>query len=362
MEVCRTGPPWRVAHGSRPCVSGSAGGRDRRPDSLVLRVDSIVRRVTLVRVRDRPRSLFRLALCGIALAATFGCGTDRSDEPAMMDVEAATRETEEWRARHEADYRREWVTIAGLHFLEPGGHTAGSAPANDIVLPPGVPDVIGRFELDGRRVRFEPEPGSNVRIDGQPVARAVDLADDGDPEPDELEIGDVRMVVHRSGERRSLRVWDPDGEQARGFLGFEWFPIQMDYRVAGRFIPDASVLELTVMNTFGDLDTYTTEGVVEFTLQGRTLRLRPFTTRPKRFYLVFKDASSGDETYEAARFLYADLRDDGTTVLDFNQAYNPPCAFNPFTTCPIPLPENRLPVKVLAGARAYPDHPALPIP
>ena len=86
------------------------------------------------------------------------------------------------------------------------------------------------------------------------------------------------------------------------------------------------------------------------------LRLRPFTTRPKRFYFVFKDASSCQETYEAARFLYADLADDGTVVLDFNQAYNPPCAFNPFTTCPIPLKENHLPIKILAGEKDYPVH------
>ena len=117
---------------------------------------------------------------------------------------------------------------------------------------------------------------------------------------------------------------------------------------------------MRVLNTFGDEDTFTTEGVVEFALQGQTLRLRPFTTRPKRFYFVFKDASSGQETYAAARFVYADLREDGTTILDFNEAYNPPCAFNPFTTCPIPLPENRLPVKVLAGEKAYPVHVELP--
>jgi uncharacterized protein (DUF1684 family) len=115
-----------------------------------------------------------------------------------------------------------------------------------------------------------------------------------------------------------------------------------------------------VQNTFGDLDTFSTQGVVEFNLNGTSVRLRPFTTRPGRFYFVFRDGSSGAETYEAARFLYSDLREDGTTVLDFNQAYNPPCAFNPYTTCPIPLPENRLMVKVLAGERAYPVHPALP--
>ena len=93
---------------------------------------------------------------------------------------------------------------------------------------------------------------------------------------------------------------------------------------------------------------------------GQRLRLRPFTTRPNRFYFVFRDASSGQETYETARFLYSDLRPDDTTVLDFNMAYNPPCAFNPYTTCPIPLRENRLTVKVLAGEKAYPVQVPLP--
>ncbi len=309
----------------------------------------------------------RVALCigltasvAMAVAATAGCRAGTSQDRAAMDVEAATKESEAWRAKHEADYRREWVTIAGLHFLEPGLHTAGSAPSNDIVLPPSAPPVLGRFVLEGDAVRFEPQPGSAVSLNDKIVSAPIRLADDGEAKADELAVGDVRLVVHRSGQRKSLRVWDPGGELARGFLGFTWFPIQMDYRVTGRFIPDATPREMQVMNTFGDLDTFKTEGVVEFTVQGQTLRLRPFTTRPKRFYFVFRDASGGQETYEAARFLYSDLRDDGTTVLDFNQAYNPPCAFNPYTTCPIPLPENRLGVKILAGERAYPVHPTLP--
>jgi len=293
-------------------------------------------------------------------AAAVGCRAATRDEPATGDVEAATKETEAWRARHEDSYRREWVTIAGLHFLEPGSHTAGSARTNDIVLPASVPNVIGRFVLQGDAVRFEPEPGTSVLLGTQPVTQAIDLTDDGSPEPDELALDAVRLVVHRSGTRKSLRVWDPNGELARGFLGFTWFPIRMEYRVMGRFIPDAATRDVKVMNTFGDLDTFKTEGVVEFTLQGQTVRLRPFTTRPNRLYFVFRDASGGVETYEAARFLYSDLRADGTTVLDFNQAYNPPCAFNPYTTCPIPLPENRLPLKILAGERAYPVHPTLP--
>ena len=300
--------------------------------------------------------------CGaVCVTVSAGCkASPSSRDPATLDEAAAIKDTEDWRAGHEASYRRNWATIEGLHFLEPGTHTAGSARTNDIVLPASAPPVIGRFVLQGDRVRFEPEPGSRVHRAGQPVTQPISLIDDAAEEPDQLEVGTLRMVVHRSGERKSLRVWDPEGQQARGFLGFRWFQIQMDHRVTGRFIRDPTPRDVHVLNTFGDLDIYRTEGVVEFTLQGQTLRLRPFTTRPKRFYIVFRDRSSGDETYEAARFLYADLRDDGTTVLDFNQAYNPPCAFNPYTTCPIPLPENRLAVKVLAGERAYPVAPTLP--
>jgi uncharacterized protein (DUF1684 family) len=265
-----------------------------------------------------------------------------------------------WRQQHEDSYRRNYVTIAGLHSLNEGPNTAGSAPANDVVLPASTPSSIGRFVLTGDRVRYEPSAKSGVVLGGQAVTAPIDLRDDTTSAPDELMIGDVRIVVHPSGDTRSIRVRDPNGAQAKGFLGFTWFPIDLTYRVTGTFTPDASPRRLKVLNTYGDVDEYASEGVVRFTLHGQAVSLRPFTTRPKRFYFVFRDASSGQETYEAARFLYADLNDDGSTVLDFNQAYNPPCAFNPYTTCPIPLAENRLPVKVLAGERAYPVKVPLP--
>jgi uncharacterized protein (DUF1684 family) len=265
-----------------------------------------------------------------------------------------------WRAQHEDSYRRGYVTIAGLHALKDGANTAGSARNNDVVLPASVPASIGRFVLKGDQVRYEPSSNPNVLISGKAVTSPVDLHDDSTPAPDELAIGDVRVVVHLSGNTRSIRVRDPKGAEAQGFLGFTWFPIDTKYRVTGRFIADDKPRKAKVLNTYGDVDEYTTEGVVEFTMDGQTLRLRPFTTRPKRFYFVFRDASSGQETYEAARFLYADLADDGTSVLDFNQAYNPPCAFNPYTTCPIPLAENRLAVKILGGEKAYPVKVPLP--
>ena len=308
-----------------------------------------------------------LKLCGgLALAAAvagMGCSRDQPRADADADTAVAA-----WRAKHEADYRRDWVSIAGLHGLKPGRNTAGSAPGNDIVLPSTVPASVGTFVMSDASVRFDPTPNvavlvSNATVKSAPVTGPIDLRDDSTRDTDELSVGDVRLVVHKSGDHRGVRVRDPNGPLARGFVGFAWFPIDATYRVPGRFIKDAEPQRLDVINTYGDVDTYATEGIVEFTLHGQTVRLRPFTTRPKRFYFVFKDASSGVDTYKVARFLYADLRDDGSTVLDFNTAYNPPCAFNPYTTCPIPLRENRLPVNVLAGERAYAGpEPALIVP
>lgn len=283
-----------------------------------------------------------------------GCRGTQPGEPAgLPDPATANAAAAAWREQHETDYRRDWVTIAGLHPLREGTNTAGSAPGHDILLPPSTPPSLGRFVLEGTRVRFEPAPGARVLLRDQPIAGPIEVRDDRDPERDELVVGNVRLLVHVSGGKRGLRVRDPDGPQARSFLGFTWFPIDASYRVLGRMIKDPSPTRFKVLNTYGDEDEYTSEGVVEFELHGQRLQLRPFTTRPGRLYFVFRDASSGQETYETARFLYADLRDDGTTVLDFNVAYNPPCAFNPYTTCPIPLRENRLPIKVLAGERAY---------
>jgi uncharacterized protein len=301
-------------------------------------------------------------LVAAALAAVAGC---RGSEPALpvappITPEAHAKEVNDWRAKHDADYRRDWVSIAGLFPFKPGVNTAGSAATNDIKLPASLPPVLGRFILTGTTVRFEPVPRVAVMLKDKPVTAPMDLKDDSGSGADELTVGDVRMVVHVSGEERALRVRDPNGPLAKGFLGFSWFPIDIAYRVAGRFIKDENPQKMKVVNTYGDVDEYTTEGVVEFRLQGQTLRLRPFTTRPKRFYFVFRDASGGQETYETARFVYSNLLDDGTTVIDFNEAYNPPCAFNPFTTCPVPLKENRLPVKILAGEKAYPLHVPLP--
>jgi len=267
------------------------------------------------------------------------------------------QEVDKWRAKHEADYRREYVGLAGLFSLSPGANSVGSASTNAIVLPKATPSVAGRFVLTGDRVRFEPQAGVNVTLKGMPITRPIDLKHDDEKDgPDEIQVNGIGLWVHLSGERRTIRMRDDQGEVARSFKGFHWFPIDEKYRVTAKFIKDPTPQDTHIPNQLGDDQVFKTEGVVEFTLDGQKVRLRPMTTRPNRFYFIFRDGTSGKETYGTARFLYSDLRSDGTTVLDFNQAYNPPCSFNPFTTCPLPPQENRLKVRIPAGEKDYAGH------
>jgi len=270
---------------------------------------------------------------------------------------AVVKEIEQFRAKHEEDYRRQFVTLAGLGSIKEGVNTVGSAASNAVVLPKGAPASVGRLVVSPSVVRFEPAPGAKLTMKGQAVTAPVDLTSDEKGPADEIAADGITFWVHMSGDRRTIRMRDVNGEPARTFEGFKWFPIDEKYRVAGRFIKDPAPRSVRIPNQLGDEETYTTEGVVEFTLQGQKVTLRPMTTRPGRLYFIFRDGTSGKETYETARFLYTNLNPDGTTVMDFNQAYNPPCSFNPYTTCPLPPKENRLTVRILAGEKKYPHPP-----
>jgi hypothetical protein len=284
------------------------------------------------------------AILTITLAVTAA-------DPAMV------KEIEQFRAKHEEDYRKQYVTLAGLSSIKDGVNTVGSASSSAVVLPKSAPGSIGRLIVTGDRVRFEPQPGITVTLKDKAVGAPVDLTSDEKGPADELAVGGITFWVHMSGDRRTIRMRDVNGEPARAFEGFKWFPIDAKYRVTGTFIKDASPHTVRIPNQLGDEETYTTEGIVSFTIDGQKVTMRPMTTRPGRLYFIFRDGTSGKETYETARFLYASLNPDGTAILDFNQAYNPPCSFNPYTTCPLPPKENRLTVRIVAGEKAYPHPP-----
>jgi uncharacterized protein (DUF1684 family) len=261
-----------------------------------------------------------------------------------------------WRQEREATLKSDtgWLTVAGLFFLNEGRNTFGSGALNDIVLPGDAPAEAGTFELEGQKVVMR--AGAPLVVNGKETT-LVELrpAVSGKP-ADQLTIGALTLFVHVSGDRLAIRLRDRNSDIRRNFSGLKWFAPNEAYRVTARFEPYATPKTVKVPNILGDLETYVAPGVVAFTLNGREHKLEVFESGSadnKRFFIVFRDLTSGKETYPSARFLYADLPVNGQTTLDFNKAYNPPCAFNPYTTCPLPTEQNRMRVRIEAGELDY---------
>ena len=260
-------------------------------------------------------------------------------------------EIETWRADREARLKADdgWLTVSALYFLPEGESSFGSSPRNDLVLPDPFPTEAGVLERRGRTVSVR-AVGDPLTVDGEPVAAAQLYPAEGRVT---LTMGPVSFWVHESGERLAIRVRDTEAAIRRNFTHLDWYPVDESFRVRGKFTPHAEPLTVRTMNILGDIETYRSTGHVTLTVAGREVRMLPVNSGD-RLWFILRDATSGDETYPAARFLYADAPDaDGWTTVDFNRAYNPPCAFNPHTTCPLPPPDNRLDVRVEAGEKNY---------
>lgn len=286
----------------------------------------------------------RTSLAAVCLSALLAASPDYVQELAK------------WRADRENELKSDtgWLTVAGLFFLNDGKNTFGADPLNDIVLPPGAPPEAGAFELEGRRVTLRAK--TPLVVNGSEVTVAELRPSGGGKPADQVTIGALTLFVHVSGDRLAIRMRDRNSEIRRNFTGLKWFPPNEAYLVTARFEPYAAPKTVKVPNILGDLETYEAPGLVAFTLNGQEYELEAFEVLSggrKRFFFVFRDLTSGRETYPSARFLYADLPVNGQTTLDFNRAYNPPCAFNPYTTCPLPTEQNRLRVRIEAGELNY---------
>jgi uncharacterized protein (DUF1684 family) len=263
------------------------------------------------------------------------------------------REIEAWRGERETNLKKDgsWLTVAGLYWLRPGESTVGADSENDFVLPAGsAPPFVGAFLYEDGKVTFRARDGVTVVQKGKdekPVV-AVSL------EPGEknaIVLGKLSMWVHASGPRLAIRLRDLDSPIRKEFTGLEWFPVDSSYRVAAKFTPYPKPKDVEILNMLGDIERYQSPGVVDFELKGQSIRMEPVLNSEGGLWFIFKDGTSGGETYPAARFLHADAPREGTAIVDFNKAYNPPCAFNPYTTCPMPSKENRLKVRVEAGEK-----------
>ena len=267
----------------------------------------------------------------------------------MTPEEHAARVIDWWAMRDEKlRDPNGWLTLVGLHWLKPGENRFGADASNDIVLSgPDVPAHAGALQLtDGEvRLRYAAEE-----------LRDEPLVTDRAGEPTVIQLGTLHMYVIQRGERRALRVRDHDSPAVAAFRGMDHFPIDPSWRIEGRLVPSTPGEKIEIVDVTGDVGSEATPGTVRFERDGRewSIAALPGDVDKRNLWLVFGDASNGQETYGGGRFVYTEpLGDDGSVVIDFNIAYNPPCVFSPFATCPLPPPENRLPIPIQAGERSF---------
>lgn len=247
-----------------------------------------------------------------------------------------------------------WLALVGLHWIEPGTHTVGRAADNGVVLSVG-PDRLGTIMLKDGKLEFTAEPAVDVSISGSVLREPFELIPDSRGTPNVVSFDNGAATFHaiERGGRYGLRVRDARARTRVKFAGLQYYPIDRDWRVQARFEPHPAGRTIQIANVLGQLEPMANPGAVVFEHGGEEYRLQAIDEGDGQLFLIFADRTNGKETYGAGRFLYAAPAVDGRTELDFNKAYNPPCAFSEFSTCPLPPPENRLDVAVKAGEKKY---------
>jgi uncharacterized protein (DUF1684 family) len=242
-----------------------------------------------------------------------------------------------------------WLAVQGLFWLHDGPNSAGSDPASNIKLPPRTPKKVGVFTLKDTAVSFTAAPGAGVTSAGKPVDTLT--LDPRKGEESAITVNGVTLFVIRRSDKIGLRMLDPESDARQHFDGLKYFPLDARYHVTAKFVAYDKSKTVQVPNVLGQLVPMESPGRVEFAIDGKPYSLEPVyeTSEHEDLFFIFRDPTSRTDTYGAGRFLHTPLPKDGIVDLDFNRAYNPPCAFTDFATCPLPVKENQLPVRIAAG-------------
>jgi uncharacterized protein len=297
-----------------------------------------------------PHQVLRNAAATLLLTLTIGS--------AATDKASYQQSVEKWRQDYQTTLTSEegWLTVAGLFWLHEGQNKFGSAAGNDIVLPAGAPAAAGYFDFHAGKTAVHLNQGVSaawVQTKTPNTNPIEGAALEPDSRQDRLVISGLVLYVHKSGDRFAIRMKDKNSKLRKEFHGLKWFPVNDAYRVIARYEPYPAPKQVEIQTVLGDKEHLTVAGQVIFTLNGKEYRLEGEKDDSGEMEFVFRDLTSAKDTYPAARFLDTDAPKDGKVELDFNKAYNPPCAYNPYTTCPLPVPGNRLQVEIPAGEKRY---------
>lgn len=304
-----------------------------------------------------------LAACGGGGPSVVGEGGGDADavpaaraSPGLAAAEAQWREERRERLLAEDG----WTSLVGLHPIELRAHYVGSSPTSGIRLALGPPK-LGLVQQEGGRVFFTPEKGVEVAIGEEPVVGRIEMHDDAAAEPTELvfDEGRGRMLLVSRGGRHALRVKHADAPARTGFAGIPYWPVDAGWVLEGRFVPHPAGRTIEIANIIGGVDRLPNPGAVEFSRDGVDYRLEALEGSDGGLFLILADRTTGHGSYGAGRYLETGAPDaQGRVRLNFNRAYNPPCAFTDFATCPLPPNDNRLDLAITAGEQSYARPPA----
>jgi len=283
---------------------------------------------------------------GLLLSAVIVLAADSAKAPDAAYVQSF----EKWKAEQAADLKENWLSLAGLFWLKPGANTFGSSPDNAIVFPKG-PAHAGEFDLNGKEITLKLLPDAHATIDGKTTTSSK-LDPDTSKHVTRVVMGTLGFYVIIRGDRVGVRVHDKDSAAARNFKGMMFYPVDLNYRVTAKWIPSDGKKTIEIPNVLGDVAATPVPGELVFKVNGQELRLTAVGGDSEEgLFLVFNDLTLKTDTYPGGRFLDTGPIVNGSVVLDFNRAYNPPCAVTPYATCPLAPKENRLAVPITAGEK-----------
>lgn len=288
-----------------------------------------------------------LALGIFTFLLLFGC-TER-----QISDDDIKKEIEEWHENRLASLKspQGWLKLAGLFWLNEGTQTFGSGAEADIVFPKeSITQIAGNITLEGEHLTIEPAADAEFYANGSKITSPLRFHRDESPE---FSYGRLTWTFLSRDELTGLRLYDEQSYVYTSFAGIERFPVDLSYRVEAVLRPHAEPTSIPVVNILGQTNYNESPGILEFTLKGEQYHLTAIDSG-ERLFLIIGDVTNRSSTFQGGRFLYVDNPGpNGTVIVDFNMAYNPPCAFSDYTTCPIPPPENRLNVAIEAGEKRY---------
>jgi len=263
---------------------------------------------------------------------------------------------EKWRVEHEAELKSEngWLTVAGLFWLKDGVNTIGAGSGFDIELTENFKQgKFGEINFQSGTARLKVENGVEALTDGKTISE-IELLSDEKGKPNVIQTGSQTFYLIKRENRFGIRLKDKNSKERVNFTGLKWFPINKKNKVVADFEAFDTPKEILIPNVLGGNFKMKSPGILRFKLNGKKYALEPVLEEvTARLFIIFRDLTYKIETYGAGRFLYAEKAENGKVILDFNRAENPPCAYTPFATCPLPPPQNRLTAKIKAGEKRY---------